>query len=158
VGQEALFYLETTDEDLVDPSVSVSVNRQMRAVFLLDTLELVGKVRSGRGFADVTDPNRDSDSDSGQNIIDRYGPTKTSKIRKNKLAKQHKLMSDAKWQFARASGWIALRDAGLIEDEYMKQMALEDFTAFAATYFGGEEQRSKRNTFRRKLKKQQDIV
>lgn len=149
-GQEMLFvdpnelapYPVTPTEP--EPGISVSVHD--RAVHLTHALDLMGKANQRFGFQIAS-----TDDRYRPQLQSRYGGNLNNVV-KGAKDNEAELAKDAKWQFAYAGGYIALKHAGLLSPEEANKMAVQDFTDFH-TKFGAVGQASQRNKFKRQLAK-----
>lgn len=152
-GQEPLFGLDELDPSVShEPTEGVSVSLVDRANHLGGTLRLLGESHKLVGYLKATGPPQDNPE--GGEITARYGNALTRRMRKAATEKLPLLDRDARWQFAFASGWMALKGTGIAPDDELMKMARDDFLAFDSEHFGGPNQDRQRAKTRRILKRQ----
>lgn len=152
-GQQPLFGLDVLDPSVPDESTEgIAVNLAQRAKHLEGALRLLGEMHRLDGYLKATDLSQDN-PESG-NITARYGNVLVRRIRQAAQEKLPGLDRDARWQFAFASGWMALKGTGIAPDDVLMRMARDDFLAFDSEHFGGPNQDRQRAKTRRILKRQ----
>lgn len=149
-GQEALF-----SRYLVDPSSNntpgISVRLADRANHLSSTTDLIGEQRKLSGLLDSTDGI--IDSPNSRKISSRYGSA-TPEVRANAAEKWQRLEKEAKWQFLYATGWLAVKNSELSENNDIGALIVEDYNLFISTHFGSRKSDNKRARDRRLWSKQ----
>lgn len=147
-NQPPLFSMEDLAPVPSEPGIAVSLND--RARHLLAALDLIGQARSRDGFVSATQP----DSSHRPRIKSRYKSELDTVVHGAKNNREQ-FMFDAKWQFMFASGYMALKGAGLVSDEHIQDEARKEFNEFVDKFFFSKNASKERELFRKQLTNQQ---
>lgn len=150
-NQDTLFGLDAIDPTAHQSEPGISVDLKLRAEHLRHTLDLLGEVHKLDGFEKASSP---EDGSRRYDLEQRYGQ-KLDTVRESSSEKADRRFDAAKWQFAYATGWMAVKHSGVVSEIDARRMALEDFKAFDSAHFGSRDATNARQRLRNRLKKQE---